>query len=74
MASKTAPADRHDVLIFEIATRKVDHVGGRDLRLEGGTHNARKRQETIFGRLNDRFDVGIFPAGKHKVGDVLPKA
>lgn len=62
-----------DVVIYEIATRKVDTITGKDLRMRKGHYNAERRLETTEGRLNDRYDAEIVPAGKFKAGDILPK-
>ena len=69
---------RFDVVIYKIATRKIDTVAGTDLLSEDspnhGFHTAEKRFDTVVGRLNNSYSVATVPAGKYKKGDVLAKA
>ncbi|MGV0949259.1 MAG: hypothetical protein ACOYB3_01210 [Azonexus sp.] len=62
---------KQDVVIYEIETRIVESVVGRNLD-DKGFHTVDKRVETVAGRLNDRFDVMAVPAGKYDKGSVLP--
>lgn len=65
-----------DVVIFEIATRKIDSVIGTNMRRWDGSGSGRNtaelRQQTGQERVNDRYDVEIVDAGKYAVGSILP--
>lgn len=61
-----------DVLIYHIETRKVASVVGADMRLNSGHQNAEKRLETVLGRINELYDVGIFDAGFYAKDDIIP--
>ncbi len=64
------------VVIFEIATRKIDSVIGTNMKLWDGTGSGRNtaelRQQTGQERVNDRYAVEIVDAGKYAVGSILP--
>lgn len=66
----------YDVVIFEIASRKVDAVIGERLRRWDGSgrgyNTAELRQQTGRERVNERYDAKIVPAGKFQKGDTLP--
>jgi len=64
---------RFDVLTYEIATRKVATVAGRDMKTSGSFHTVAKRLATVSERINARYDVIAVDTGKYQVGDVLPK-
>ena len=65
---------RFDVVIFDMDTREVQSVIGKNLRRDGGTHNAERRLETAFTRINlDKFSAEIVPAGKFPEGSILPE-
>ena len=70
MSTKTETETLFDVVIYEIATRKIDAIIGKDMRMwdgEGsGRNTADLRKQTGQERVNDRFDVAIVPAGKYK--------
>jgi len=69
-----APANtpaRWDVVIYEIATRKVNAVVGTDMPEEGSHHTVDKRMETAMGRINAAFSVAKVPPGKYKLHSVL---
>ena len=62
-----------DVVIVDMQTRIVESIVGKNMRRTQGFHNAEKRLETAFGRINlDRYTADIVPAGQYKQGDVLP--
>ena len=63
--------EAQDVVIFEVATRKVTNIVGRNLT-DKGFHTVEKRLETVAGRLNEHYDVEAVPAGSLNVGDVVP--
>lgn len=63
------PDSRYDVVIYEIDSRKIASIVGKDMRLDEGYYNANKRLGTAQERCNDRFDAMIVPAGVYKVGD-----
>jgi hypothetical protein len=67
----TQTEQRYDVVIYEIATRKIDTIAGKDLRPDSGHFNAERRLETLLSRLNDRYNAEIVDAGKYQKGDVL---
>lgn len=62
----------YDVVIYEIATRKVDTIAGKDLPESGSFHTVGKRLETVLPRLNEYYSCRSVEAGKYQVGDVLP--
>ena len=61
-----------DVVIYEIATRKVESIAGRDMQPTGSFHTVDKRLATVSERLNEHYDCMAVPAGKYNKGDVLP--
>lgn len=71
-----ATEELFDVVIFEIATRKIDTVIGHSMRKwDGkgtGRNTAELRQQTGRERVNERYDVEIVESEKYKAGDVLP--
>lgn len=62
-----------DVVIYERATRTVDAIIGKDMLLNTGFYNARKRRETAVDRINEHYDVAIVEAGRYVKGNVLPE-
>jgi len=62
---------RYDVVIFEIATRKIDTIAGTDLPESGSFHTVDKRIDTVLPRLNDAYNVVAVEAGKYRKGDIL---
>lgn len=61
-----------DVVIYEIATRKIDTIAGTNLPESGSFHTVDKRMETVWPRLNEHYSVRAVEAGKYAKGDVLP--
>jgi hypothetical protein len=65
-----------DVVIYEIATRRIDAVIGENMRRWDGSGSGRNtaelRQHTGMERINDRYDVKIVEAGKFQKGAILP--
>lgn len=61
-----------DVVIYELATRKIDTIAGTNLPESGSFHTVDKRMETVWLRLNDAYSVRAVEAGKYKKGDILP--
>lgn len=66
----------YDVVIFEIDTRRIDAVIGKNMRRWDGSGSGRNtaelRQQTGQERINANYDVEIVKAGKYKKDDVLP--
>lgn len=62
----------YDVVIYEIATKKIDSIAGTNLPESGGFHTVAKRIETVWPRLDDDYSVRAVEAGKYAKGDVLP--
>lgn len=62
---------REDVVIYKLSSREIVSFAGRDMG-ETGHHTASLRLMTVCSRLNERYDAACVPAGKYKVGDVLP--
>lgn len=62
----------YDVFIVEKATAKIESCVGERMRLGEGHYNALRRQQTVQGRINDRFCVRIHAAGEFRVGDICP--
>jgi hypothetical protein len=61
----------HDVIVWELGSREVHAVTGIRMRLEGGTHNAQRRLETAYERINlNSFSADIVPHGAYKIGDI----
>jgi hypothetical protein len=64
-----------DVLIYEIKTRKVAAIIGKNLpRWSGegaGRNTAELRLQTGKQRINDNYDCMIVKAGTFQEGDVL---
>lgn len=63
---------RFDVVIYEIKTRKVESIAGRDMKESGSFHTVDKRLATVSERLNEHYDCMAVPAGKYNKGDILP--
>ena len=61
----------YDVVIYEIATRKIDTIAGKDLPKSGSFHTVNKRLETVAPRLNEDYAVRAVAPGKYAKGDVL---
>lgn len=61
-----------DVVIYQISTREIDTIAGRDLPESGSFHTVGKRLETVYPRLNDAYGCCAVEAGKYAKGDVLP--
>ena len=68
----TETKELFDVVIYEIATRKIDTIAGTNLPESGSYHTVDKRIETVWPRLNDAYSVRAVEAGKYVKGDVLP--
>ncbi len=62
---------RWDVVIYEIATGKINTIAGKDMLKSSSFHTVEKRIDTLLPRLNDRYSLKAVPAGKYKVGDVI---
>jgi hypothetical protein len=65
-SQSTAPL--FDVVVYEVATSKVESIVGSKLRRNGGRPNAEFRLDTILGRLNERFTAAIVPTGRYSTG------
>ena len=61
-----------DVVIFEIATRKVDAIVGIALKPTGRYNSVESRLGSVLPRLNDDYSATDVPTGTVKKGDVLP--
>lgn len=66
-------SDLRDVVIFEIATKKIDTIAGVELEWTGPRNSVEVRLATVLSRLNERYDACSVPTGKYKKGDVLEK-
>lgn len=62
----------YDVVIYELATRKVDTIAGVALPESGSFHTVDKRLDTVMSRLNEYYSCRAVETGKYRVGDVLP--
>ncbi len=62
---------RWDVVIYEIGTRKIESIAGKDMKRDTGFTNAEKRMETVLLRINTSYSCRIVPAGKYQKGDEL---
>jgi hypothetical protein len=62
---------RFDVVIYNIESRKIVAIIGRDLPRSEGFHNAEKRLETAFQRINDDYSAAIVKSKKYNEGDTL---
>jgi len=62
----------YDVVIYEIATRKISAIVGRNLKESGHSHSVESRLEVVLPRLNEHYDAIEVEPGKYKKGDVLP--
>ena len=73
---KTETEQLYDVVIYEIATRKIDAIIGKSMKRWNGTGSGRNtaefRQQTAEERINDRYAVEIVEADKFHKGDLLP--
>lgn len=65
------PDARFDVVIYEIASGKIDMIAGENLRRDTGFYNAEKRINTVLPRLNDAYSARIVDTGKYRVGDFI---
>lgn len=59
-------------MVFEINTRKVTNIVGKDMEKNKGHYNAERRLNTILERMNENYDAAIVPAGSLKLGDTIP--
>lgn len=70
----TATEQLYDVIIYEIATGKIESVIGRSMKSWDGTGSGRNtaelRVETGQERINNRFDCVMVPTGKLQRGDI----
>ena len=62
----------YDVVVYEIATRKISAVVDGNLKETGNYHSVESRLEVVPPRLNEQYDAIEVEAGKYKKGDVLP--
>jgi hypothetical protein len=70
MGKKNIPEkddDLFDVIIYDIETKKVVSVTGRNLR-ETGYYNVDKRLETTLSRINGGYNAVAVPAGSYETG------
>lgn len=66
---------RWDVVIYEMATRKVVSVAGTGLREEGSFHTVDKRIETALSRINlDHYSATKVPPGKYDLNSIIDEA
>lgn len=68
-----ANSQLYDVVVYNIKTRKINTIAGKDMRYNTGFYNAEKRIETVREQLNDRYSAAIVKAGLYQKGDKLPK-
>jgi hypothetical protein len=72
---KTDPEKLYDVVIYEIATGKIDSVIGRQMRQWDGTGSGRNsaelRVQTGQSRVNDKYSCTMVEAGRYGKGDIL---
>ena len=61
----------YDVVIIKFDTKEVVSVAGKGMRMDGGTHNACRRLETVCEIIGPDYDAEIVPAGLLSVGDTL---
>ncbi len=61
----------YDVVIYEIESQRVEAIVGKEMTLDSGHYNSRKRVDTALDRINEHFSVAIVPHGTLKKGDVL---
>lgn len=66
----------YDVVIYAIATRKVESIIGENMRsfdgVGSGRNTAELRVQTGQERINENYGCEMVPAGRYKKGDVLP--
>lgn len=62
-----------DVVIYDIDTRAVDTIAGKNLPKSGSFHTVDKRIDTVWPRLNEAYSVCAVPAGKYEKGDRLSR-
>lgn len=66
-----------DVVIYEISTRKIDSVIGKNMRRHDGTGSGRNtadmRVQTGRECCHGKYDATMVPAAKFKEGSVLPE-
>lgn len=65
--------DLRDVVIYEIATKKIDTIAGKAMEYDGPRECVSRRLATVLPRLNDRYDACSVPSGKYEKGDVIDK-
>ena len=59
----------YDVVVYEIATRKISAVVGGNLKETGDYHLVESRLEVVLPRLNEQYDAIEVEAGKYKKGE-----
>lgn len=64
--------ERFDVVIYEVATDKIDTIIGHNMPLDSGSfHTARKREAAGWTRINDRYAIAVVPHGIYTTGAVI---
>jgi len=72
---KTTTEQRYDVVIYEIATGKINSIIGKDMRQWDGTGSGRNtaelRVQTGQERINEKYECVMVEAGQYEKGDIL---
>lgn len=72
---KEEPEKLYDVVIYEIATGKIDSIIGRQMRQWDGNGSGRNsadlRVQTGKSRVNDKYSCKMVEAGRYGEGDTL---
>jgi hypothetical protein len=72
-SQSSTDSDRRDVVVYQIETRKITNIVGRDLG-STGHHTYTKRVDTLLERCNEHYGVAAVPVGKYKVNDLIDAA
>jgi len=62
---------KYDVVIYELATGKIESIPGKAMQMDKGFYNAEKRLGTVCSRLNEHYSAVIVNAGNYKKDDIL---
>ena len=63
-----------DVVIYEIATGRIDAVIGRRLKPTGRYNSVESRIEAALPRLNENYTAADVLCDAFYVGDILPRS
>ena len=61
----------YDVVIYQLATGKIESIPGKAMQMDIGQFNAVRRLRTVCKRINEHYSAVIVGAGQYEIGDFL---